>query len=478
MKSIRKNYFLNIISQLLRIVTPFITTPYVSRVLGVDNIGAFSYYYSIQYYFCLFAVLGTAEYGSREIARNRDDRNKTSVSFWELELLTFFTSVIMLIGWGTVIFFNPVNRVLFLILTTYLLAAMFDITWFYSGLELFPNIVARNVCVRITEVCLIFLLVRSHDDLPVYCAIMGGGTLLCNISLWIGIGKYVDLLDFKQLKPFRHLQGTLIFFLPSIATTLYTVVDKTLIGVITRSTYENGCYEQATKVVSIAKAVTISSLNAVLSPRSSYLFAKGEIERIKGNLLLSLDIMFVLGFGFVFGIIATSDRFVPAFFGSGYDKVALLLKLLSPIIVVIIVSYSLGSQYYNPAGLRLKSCKYLFVGALCNILMNLLLIPFFKSAGAIVSSLIAEFVIALLYLKNCDGYLHFTNIISLSYKKIVSGFLMFIVIAMTPVFTGEKLIDLIVSAGIGVVLYFVSLVVLRDSCILYIAKQVFRLNNG
>lgn len=476
MNSIRKNFILNTISQILRIITPFITTPYVSRVLGVDNIGVFSYFYSIQSYFCLFAVLGTLEYGSREIARSRDERNKTSLIFWEIECLVIFTSIVMIAGWFFFILLNPDNRALFVILTTYLLAAMLDITWLYSGLELFSYIVARNIFVRIVEVVLIFLMVRSADDLLVYCAIMGGGTLIGNISLWLGIGRYVDYLKLKQLKPFRHLKGTFVFFLPTIATTLYTVVDKTLIGLITHSTYENGCYEQATKVISIAKAVTFASLNAVLSPRSSYLFVKGEFTRIKENLVLSLDIMFLLGFGFAFGIAAISDRFVPVFFGPGYDKVSLLLKLLSPIIVIITISNALGSQYYNPAGLRLKSCKYLFIGAICNVLINLILIPLYKSAGAVVASLVAEFVISLLYLKNCDGYLHLYTIFRLSYKKIISGVLMFVLILLMPALVEERLTNLLVSAGLGSFLYFVCLFVLRDSCILYLARQLLHTN--
>ena len=99
MKRIRTNYILNTLSQVLRIITPFITTPYISRVLGVDNVGIFSYSYSLQSYFCLFSVLGTVAYGSREIARNRDDRAKVSRAFWEIESLRVVTSLIAVTGW-------------------------------------------------------------------------------------------------------------------------------------------------------------------------------------------------------------------------------------------------------------------------------------------------------------------------------------------------------------------------------------------
>lgn len=474
MHRIRTNFILNTISQVLRIITPFITTPYVARVLGVENVGTFSYSYSIQSYFCLFAVLGTAAYGSREIACARDDRSETSLIFWEIELLTVFTSLIAMFGWGIVITLHPENRILYILLTTYLLASMLDISWLYTGLELFPFIVARSVIVRLIEAVCIFVFVRSFNDLPIYCAIMGGGTLIGNVTLWLGIRRSIDFIKIQDLHPFRHLKGTLVFFLPTIATTIYTVLDKTLIGVITKSSYENGCYEQATKVIEIAKAITFTSLNTVLSPRSSYLFVNRDFSKIKDNLLLSVDIMLALGFGFTFGIASVSKRFVPIFFGAGYDGVVLLLKLLSPIIPVITVSNALGAQYYNPAGLRMKSSIYLLVGAVVNLILNLILIPRFKSAGAIVASVVAELVITGLYLINCDGYLKLIQILKLCYKKIISGTLMAGVIIVLYRFTNNTMGGLAEMVILGGFTYVAMLVFFKDGAAKYIGKELLK----
>ena len=324
---LRTNFILNTIAQMLRIITPFITTPYVSRVLGVDNVGIFSYSYSIQSYFCLFAVLGTATYGMREIARNRDNRALVSLSFWEIETMRATAALAALAGWMVVIGVAD-NRVIFIILSTYLVASMLDISWLYIGLEMFPFIVARTITIRVLEVVSIFVFVKSASDLPIYCAIMGGGTLIGNITLWLNLHRCVDRVRRSELHPWRHFKETLVYFLPSIATSIYTVLDKTLIGAITSSKYENGIYEQATKVIEIAKAIAFGSLNMVMNPRSSYLYQTGQFEKIKANLKLSTDIMLAISFGFTFGIAVVSDRFVPTFFGSGYDGVILLLKLL------------------------------------------------------------------------------------------------------------------------------------------------------
>lgn len=478
MNRIRTNFILNTFAQVLRIITPFITTPYVSRVLGVDNIGVFSYSYSLQSYFCLLAVLGTAAYGSREIARSRDDRETVSRAFWEIAALRTLTSLLALAGWAVVAVMQPSNTLIFVILGAYIVAAMFDISWLYTGLEKFPFIVARTVTIRVIEVISIFLFVKTSGDLPIYCAIMGGGTLIGNLTLWINLRKCVNRVPVRTLQPFRHLSGTLVFFLPAIATTIYTVLDKTLIGFITQSTYENGIYEQATKVIEIAKAITFMSLNAVLSPRSSYLFAVGDYEKIKSNLRMSLGVMLTLGFGFTFGIAAVADRFVPIFFGPGYEGTILLLRLLSPIIVIITVSNALGSQYYNPAGLRLKSSMFLIVGAVCNLILNLILIPRFQSAGAIVASVAAELIITVLYVAYCDRNLTVTQLVEISYKKLAAGIVMAGVIFLLYKVIPDTVPGLLAVVVLGGASYLISLIALRDKTMLFARNELLKRLNG
>ncbi|MBO7496352.1 MAG: polysaccharide biosynthesis protein [Salinivirgaceae bacterium] len=474
MMRIRTNFILNTISQVLRIITPFITTPYVARVLGVDNVGIFSYSYSLQSYFCLLAVLGTATYGTREIARLRDNKKTVSVAFWEIELLRAVTTLLAFVGWIILIGCQSENIVVFEILTIYIVAALFDISWFYAGLELFPYIVSRNVVIRVLEVVAIFIFVKSTDDLPVYCLIMGGGTFVGNITLWVNLRKYVNKLRFSECNPFRHMKDVMVYFVPSVATTIYTVLDKTLIGTITQSTYENGIYEQTTKVIEIAKAITFTSLNAVLCARNSYLFINKEYDKIKINLQLSLSIMLALGFGFTFGIAAISDRFVPIFFGVGYDGVILLLKLLSPIIVIIAISNALGDQYYNPAGLRIKSAKYLIVGAICNLILNLALIPYLKSAGAVIASIIAEIIISALYLINCDGYLHLRQILSLSYKKIIAGVFMYGIIVLSCRMVPDTIIGLLILILMGGLGYILMLALFKDNVYVFAVDQLLQ----
>ena len=157
--SVKKNYVYRLFYEILAVITPFITAPYVSRVLGADGIGIYSYTSSIMTYFTLFAALGTATYGAREIAQHRDNKIETSKLFWEIELMTVGTSLVCLIVWGFVILFSKEYRWYYIALVPTLLGTMFDVSWFFTGLEQIKYIVLRNTICKFLGIVLLFLLV-------------------------------------------------------------------------------------------------------------------------------------------------------------------------------------------------------------------------------------------------------------------------------------------------------------------------------
>ena len=220
------------------------------------------------------------------------------------------------------------------------------------------------------------------------------------------------------------------------------------------------------------------SLNTVLGPRSSYLFSQNKIEEAKKNLKSSLNFMLMLCFGVSFGIIGVADIFVPWFFGEGFEGVVLLLKCLAPIIVVICISNALGYQYYDPAGLRLKSAKYLVVGASCNLVLNCLLIPKFAGAGAVIGSVASEFVISALYLKNCDGYLRLGELIRMGWKKLVAGAVMMVFLLFRQRSYEPAVVDIVLLVLQGLGVYFAVLLVLWDSLLTGVLKGVAQKAKG
>jgi O-antigen/teichoic acid export membrane protein len=472
--SIKKNIIISTFYQILSVITPLITAPYISRIIGPRGIGAYSYTSSIQLYFSLFAALGTADYGMREIARVRLNKKERSEVFFEIELVSVLTSLAMLILWFIFVGFQKEYKVMYLILTLNLFNTMLDISWFFDGLEQFQYTVTKNAIVRIIGVILILLFIKSPKDINLYVLIMIGSTLLGTMTMWLSLPKFVikTRIDISSLK--RHFHETMVYFIPTIATSIYTSMDKTLIGLITHSDTENAYYEQATKIINLIKGVTFTAVNSVLGARISFLFAKKKYGEIKTRLQDSINYILLIGVGVGFGLLSISDTFVPVFFGAGWEKVVLILKIFSPQVIIIGISNCLGSQYYTPAGLRKQSSIYIIIGAIVNLLLNLILIPYFASAGATVASIIAELSITILYLKYSNGYLNTKYIFTVLWKKIVAGAVMSIVIYILGFVGDLNIIRLLLQFIGGTLTYFAVLVLLKDSALKFVLKIFFR----
>ena len=468
--SLKKNIAISTVYQVLLIILPIITAPYVARVLGPDQSGIYDYTNSIQTYFAMFAALGTASYGAREIARVRNDIAMRSKLFWEIELMTVMTSTVCIIVWFIFIAFTPQYKVIYLVLTMGLFSTMFDISWFFAGMEQFKYTVTKNAACKLIGVVLMFLFVKKQDDLLLYIIIITASTMIGNLSMWLYVPRFTEKVDFKTLQFRKHFHETLIYFVPSIATSVYTVLDRTLIGVITKNKAENGFYHYTMQIINMMKALTFSSLNMVLGSRIAYLFAEEKYDEIKERIKDSINYILFMGIGICFGLSGIAKRFVPIFLGPGYDRVVVMLMLMSPIVVIIGVSNCLGSQYYTPSGNRKLSAKFIIIGAIVNLILNLILIPRYWGYGAIVASLIAELVITVLYFRFCNGYLTADTIVREGWKKLVAGIAMFAVIKIIDRFIASDIIALLVEMAVGFSVYCIVIIALRDS---FITQIVF-----
>ena len=463
LSGLKKNLALSTVYQILALILPLATAPYASRVLGVDNVGIYSYTHSYSLFFAMFGALGTVSYGSREIARNRDDKAVYSQLFWEIALLTIMTSAVSVVAWGIFVGFQTQYRIYYIILTASLFGTMFDISWLYAGLEQFKYTVSQNLLFKFLGVVAIFIFVRKPEDLWKYILIMSLTQSLANMTMWIYLPKFVNRVPFHSIHIWHHLKETLVYFIPTIAISVYTILDKTLIGLITHDTTENGNYEQATKIVNIAKTLSFVGINMVFQSRISYLFAEERYNEIKDRIRVSMDYVAFVSIGIAFGMIGIAARFIPLFFGSGYEGTITLLRFMAPIVFIVGISNCLGSQYYNPAGLRSKSAKFIIAGSAINLVLNLLLIPHLKGIGAVIATIIAEITISTLYLKNAGDYYTVRWLLKSSWKKIIAGVLMCTLIT----FEGKMIHNSYLSVGVqfisGVSLYTVVLLIMRDS---------------
>lgn len=461
--SLKKNFILSTFYQVLHVLTPLITVPYISDVLLSKGVGIYSYTNSYQLYFAMFAALGTASYGSREIARNRTNKKEYSKLFWEIELMTVITTSVCLVAWFVWTIANVKYQIYYLALTPCILGVLFDISWLYIGLEQFVYTVSINSITKILSVISLFIFVKDENDVVVYTFILSFATLVGYMSMWIFLPKTVERPHFKNIRLKVHFHETLIYFIPTIAHSIYTVLDKTLIGVITQDNNENGYYENATKIINMAKALTFTALNSVLGSRISYLYAEKKHDEIKRRIDLSIDYILFVGIGITFGLIGIAIDFVPLFMNKSFSSSIILLQLLSPIIIIIGISNCLGTQYYNPAGLRSQSAKYIIIGSCVNLVFNLCLIPQLKSVGAVVATLIAESTITFLYLRHCGDVLKLRQIIQKMPKKLIAGVAMLVTILAIGQLNMRLLFRVCLEFVAGGSVYLLLLFVMNDS---------------
>ena len=460
-KSIKKNYIYNLAYQILTVITPLITTPYLSRVLGASGIGIYSFASSIVTYFVLFATLGTAIYGQREISYVQDNREKRTEVFWNTEILSCISTLIILVLYGLYVMFFSGNIAIYAIFSMNIISVAFDITWLYRGMEEFGQIVFRNIFFRIMNIISIFLFVRSSSDVGIYVLIMCLLPFLGMLSLWSSLLKIVDRPNWRKIKPFTNLRVILSLFVPTIAISIYTVLDKTMIGVITGLEAENGYYEQAMKLSQIVLSV-VTALGTVMIPRIGYHYEKREIEVVRDYMYRSYQFVWFLGIPLCFGIIAVSPNVVPWFFGDGFDKVIPLLGILSFLILAIGINNVTGMQYLIPTKRQNIFTYTVLTGAVVNFIFNLILIPELYSLGAAFASVLAETVIAVVQIFIVRKEISPRKIIFSSSHYLIAGMGMYVVVRTLENFLEAKIINSAIMVVCGGIVYFSILLIQRD----------------
>lgn len=461
-KSVKKNYLYNLSYQLLQIVVPIITTPYVARVLGVSGVGTFSYATSIVSYFLILALLGTTTYGQREISYFQNDLEERSKIFWEIIVVRAAATAIAITAYISLVSLsNFENKELYLILAIEIFSAAFDMSWYYQGREEFGKIVGRNSIIRILQVVFIFLFIKTPSDLSLYAFGVSAIRMVGNISLIPNLRKSIIRIPIRELHPLSKLKNIMSLFVPTIAIQVYTVLDKTMIGVITHDSVENGYYEQAEKISMLVLTLVVS-MSTVMIPRIGSLFAENKTEEIRQDIYSCFNFIWMIGIPLCFGLIGISDNLVPWFFGSGYEGVVPVLCILSFLILAIGDNNAIAFAYLIPTKRQRIFTVSVTVGAIVNFIGNLLLIRCFASVGAAIASVFAEITVCVYQHLSIRKEISFSHILKLSIHYLLAGVLMFFVLLLEGRFLNPSIISTIILILTGATVYFGILLLTKD----------------
>lgn len=460
--SLKKNYLYNLIYQIVQFVVPLIVTPYVSRVLRPEGVGEYSYVYSVITYFTMVVALGFGIYAQREVAKCRNDQSAQTQIFWEVFLLRLMFGV----GSAIVLVSLIVSGVfaestqLFAICGINILATCVDIVFIFEGNEQFRRIAVRNTIFKILSVAAIFLFVKKEEDLWIYALVMSITPVISNFSLWLYLPKMLGR-GIKRLHIFRHLLPSLKLFVPTLATVVYAVFDKTLIKLLTGSEAEVGYYEQAEKMAKIGLTF-LTALGTVVLPRNAYYIKIKAYDKVKENIYIALRFAFLLGFPLIAGLIVVAPKCVPWFLGAGYERSIFLLQLLSLLILPIGLSNVLGMQLLLAMGKDGRYTISLLTGAAINIILNLIMIPRMGAAGAAIATIIAETTITILQFVFVRHDLSMKKVLLLTVRYLICSLVMFGILFVTARFLEATVWATILLVTEGVSIYFLLLLISKD----------------
>lgn len=460
-KSLTKNYIYNMIYQILILVLPLVTTPYISRVLGAESIGIYSYTYSILSYFLLFGALGVALYGQREIAYAGEDSAKRKKVFWEVQICRFLAAFIASVIYFIFFMREGIYSVYYRIWFLELIAIGFDISWFFQGIEEFKKTVTRNVLVRIISVTLIFALVKAPEDLIKYITIYAIADLVGNLSLWLYLPKYFKGVKIKNINALSHLPAIILLFIPQIASQVYNLLDKTMIGKIIADKSEVGYYEQAQKVIRVLVTI-VTSLGIVMIPRMASTFASGDREKVFEYMKKSFKFVFFLAFPIMFGIMSISKSFVPVFFGEGYEKVVVLINVMAPTIILNGIANVIGTQYLLPTKKQKEYTMAIVAGLAVNFILNYILIKSYYSVGASIATIISELVLVIVEFYIIRKDINIKEVLKLSSNYVLSGLIMLITCVFIHIALGASTVTMVIQIITGALVYVLMLSILND----------------
>ncbi|MCY9805998.1 polysaccharide biosynthesis C-terminal domain-containing protein [Lentilactobacillus senioris] len=454
-----KNYFYNVGYQVFILIVPLITTPYITRVLGSEGVGINAYTNSIIQYFILLGSIGIGLYGNRTIAYVRDDKQKMSQNFWEISILRFITIGIAYAAFLIFLIFTKQYQQFYLYQSVQIIAAAFDISWLFMGIENFQRTVLRNFFIKTLSVIAIFVFVKNSHDVGAYILVLTISTLIGNVSLWGYLRKTVSKPNFSQLNLIGHIRPSVGLFVPQIATQIYLVLNKTMLGSID-GVQSAGFYENSDKMVKMVLAV-VTATGTVMLPRMAHTFAAHDYEKLHQYLYTSFDFVSFISVPMAFGLSAIAPKLATWFMGPEFAVTGNLIAVLSIVIVLIAWSNVLGTQYLLPTNQTRQYTASVTAGAIVNLLLNIWLILQYHVMGAVIATVLSEVAVTGLQLYFIRNQLKISKLFYGIWKYFVAGIIMYFAISYLNEIQGASFTNFAVQIIIGIFIYFILTVILN-----------------
>lgn len=470
-KSLVKNSVFYMFYNLLNMLFPFITSIYVARILLPASVGEVAYAQNIVSYFSVLAFLGIPTYGVREIAKVRNNKKELSIVFSELFIIngisTFFFSAAYYFFVISVVAKNS-NLLLYCVVGLTVILNMLNISWFFEGLEEFGYISLRNAVFKLIMFVLVVLMVKSENDIIQYALISVLGVAGNNIFNIVYSKKFIYFTT-KDLNLKRHLRPIFLLLFVNLAIEIYTLVDTTMLG--TMSSKENVAYYYyyASKVNKIFLQIT-NTVTMVLVPRISLYYKEKKMEEFNIVLTKALKIICIMAIPIIVGVQFVAPTAFAGVFGDIYFKSGNVEKILSLVLLISPIGYLLGSRVMLVSNHESKMIFCVGMGAVVNVIGNMILIPRYLEMGAAMASVISEVVVMVLYLQQGRKIFKLGNYQFTVGKALIAGIGEGVSLCVMNKLFGISVSSFVFEGVFAIVVYLIILLLLKEDMIMQYMK--------
>lgn len=474
MADLKKNIFYSALLTVANYVFPLITYPYVSRVLGVTNIGICNFVDNIVNYFLVFSTMGISILGVREIAEARDDRARRDQVFSSLlflnALTTFIAAAVLLAVTFLVPSLNEYRRLLFVGVAKLVANGLF-LEWLYQGIEEFRYITRRSILIKTFYVISVFLFIRTADDYEVYFLLLALSAIANALVNAFCSRNYVSFKP-SLVRPRPFVKSYFILGVNFILTSMYTSFNVMYLGLRTDPD-QVGFYTSATKILSIVMAL-FTACTTVLLPRMSAVLSEGKTDEFRSYVNKTANLLFLIGIPILILMEVATVDIIQVISGSGYDGAVLPMKIVAPMILIAGLDQILILQIMMPLKMDQNIFLNSAIGATVGVLLNILLVERLGATGSAFVWIGAEFAVCLSAL---FAVLRKTGF-PVSLKELLKTFLAYVPLALLLMACNalpiEKSIFRLCISGAIAGLYFimVSCLVMRNPEVLHILRSL------
>lgn len=479
MSTIKKNFTYNLILTVSGYVFTFITFPYVSRVLGVENIGAVNFVDSIINYFILLSMMGVSIIGIREIAVYKNQKEELENTFRDIFFTNGVITIICIILLLFIMFTIPKFNSYKLLLTIGIIKLFFNFTlveWFFTGIENFKFVTIRSIIIKFLYVISVLTLVKRKEDIYLYYGLTSGMVVINAIMNWSYLLKIINL-KIKGINIKKYTKSIFTVGAYMILTSFYTNFNIIYLGFISGDK-EVGYYTTASKLYSILLSV-FTAFTGVMLPKMSTLISENKFDELKEAINKSYNLLFLFCFPLLIWSTNFSPQIINLIAGKGYEGAIVPMRIIMLLMLIIGYAQILVIQVLMP----LKKDRIILlnslVGAIVGVILNLLIVNHLKSIGSAIVWLVCELVLVIL------SQYFITKIINIKFP-----FLMFIkqVITAIPItflcyyynrnFQNSPLFDILISSFFILIYYiFIYIKIFKNTFIIEALTSIYKKNN-